>query len=337
MKIRTKLLLSSVIALLTAGNVVSVMAQSIPVRNDVPRVGQQEVIMMRHAYLEEGQYEYWQQQSEVGVWPWFERLGSRIIGDFEVIYPKGEDESPGQDEALRFARYASYKHWQSTRGAVDNPTGGSVVLAGSGGLSQASSDALRNRRTVMEGSKEAVFLMGYMAETRPIFTPGTGEAFAVTTDPGDDAPHPVALMAAEPKKPDEEIMELRYQRIKKVSFEEFHAITKNGTWPYLEKIGVRPIGQWKVAYLPTGTPVESEDYDEMYTLSRYASIEHYDAVNSGPADLGGDGPDYQAAIQARRKLVDLAIYTSNRYLRGPLFGSPPVYAKPIDAKYQLVD
>lgn len=311
-----------------------VRAQAVPVRNDVPRIGQQEVIMMRHAYLDEGQYEYWQQQSESGVWPWFERLGSRIIGDFEVVYPKGEDESPGQDEALRFARYASYEHWQSTRGALDNPTGGSIVLAGSGGLSQASTDALRNRRTVMQGSKEAVFLMGYMAETRPLFMPGTGETFETTSGGGDDLPHPVALMAAEPRQ---EIMELRYQRIKKGSFSEFHALTKNGTWPYLEKIGVRPVGQWKIAYLPTGTPVESEDYDEIYTLTRYASLQHYDVVNANPANLGGDGPDYHAAMAARSKLDELANFSSNRFLQGPLFGSPPVYARPVEAQYKLIE
>ena len=76
-------------------------AQAVPVRNDVPRVGQQEVIIMRHAYLQEGQYDYWKQESVSGVWPWFGRLGARIVGDFEVIYPQGDDESPGEDEALR--------------------------------------------------------------------------------------------------------------------------------------------------------------------------------------------------------------------------------------------
>ena len=34
-----------------------ISAQSVPVRNDVPRIGQQEIIMMRHAYLDEGGYD----------------------------------------------------------------------------------------------------------------------------------------------------------------------------------------------------------------------------------------------------------------------------------------
>ncbi|MDP6414513.1 MAG: hypothetical protein QGG54_05715, partial [Gammaproteobacteria bacterium] len=110
--------------------------QPAPVRNDVPRVGQQEVIMMRHAYLEQGRYDAWYEASSTGVWPWFERLGARILGDFEIIYPETDDATPNQDEALRFARYASYEHWQATRGpAVAGDTGGSIRLAGNGGLS----------------------------------------------------------------------------------------------------------------------------------------------------------------------------------------------------------
>ncbi|MCG8415665.1 MAG: hypothetical protein MI746_15725, partial [Pseudomonadales bacterium] len=121
----------------------------VPVRNDVPRVNQQEVIMMRHAYLDAGSYDYWYEQSRTGVWPWFERLGARILGDFEIIYPLGDDATPDQDEALRFARYASYEHWQATRGgATAGDTGGSLVLAGNGGLSDASTQGLQNRRQV---------------------------------------------------------------------------------------------------------------------------------------------------------------------------------------------
>ena len=54
-------------------------AQSdVPVRNDTLRADGREVIMMRHAYLDEGSYDYWYQQSAAGVWPWFERLGARM-------------------------------------------------------------------------------------------------------------------------------------------------------------------------------------------------------------------------------------------------------------------
>lgn len=322
--------------ILMLSNLNTVNAQAVPVRNDVPRVGQQEVIMMRHAYLEEGQYDYWKQESVNGVWPWFGRLGARIIGDFEVIYPTGDDESPGQDEALRFARYASYEHWQATRRVTtNNPTGGVIVLAGSGGLSAGNDAGLSNRGTVAQGSKEAVFLQGYMAETRPIFMPGTGETFeTITGNSTPNTPRPVALMAAQAN---DEILVLRYRRIKKGAFQELYELGRDGTWPYLEKIGVRPVGQWKIAYLPAGTSVENPDYDEVYSLSRYASLKHYEAIISGAVNLGGDGPDYQAAVRALAQIDELTLESSVRFLQGPLFDSPPVYAPPVQAEYRLVN
>jgi len=328
---------SSVLALLLLlSSVNTVNAQAVPVRNDVPRVGQQEVIMMRHAYLEEGQYDYWKQESVNGVWPWFGRLGARMIGDFEVIYPLSDDETPGQDEALRFARYASYEHWQATRRiTANNPTGGAIVLAGGGGLSDGSGAGLRNRGTVAQGSKEAVFLQGYMAETRPIFMPGTGETFETTTGgSAADSPNPVALMAAQAN---DEILALQYRRIKKGTFQEVYELSHDGLWPYLEKIGVRPVGQWKIAYLPAGTPIENIDYDEVYSLSRFASLEHYEAINASAVSLGGDGPDYDAAVRAFGLINQLTLESSVRFLKGPLFDSPPVYAPPVDAEYRIAN
>lgn len=53
------------------------------------------------------------------------------------------------------------------------------------------------------------------------------------------------------------------------TFEEYHAIARDRVWPYAEKIGVRPVGMWRVAYLPNGDAVESEEYDEVYYLARY--------------------------------------------------------------------
>ncbi len=308
-----------------------------PVRNDVPRSNQQEVIMMRHAYLDAGSYDYWYQQSVTGVWPWFERLGARILGDFEVIYPLGEDATPDQDEALRFARYASYEHWQATRGgAAAGDTGGSLMLAGNGGLSDASTQGLQNRRQVSQGSRSGVFLQGYMAETRPIYMPGLGEEFALVDannapDAASTGPRPVRLAQA---RPGEEVLGLEYRRIQKGSFEQFHSITRDRVYPYLEKIGVRPVGQWRVVYLPNSSAEESPDYDELYTLARYASIEHYQQVWSNAVALGGNGPDYEAMIAAFTELNALSLDASTEFLRGPLFGSPPQYAPGLPETYR---
>lgn len=312
-------------------------AQEVSVRNEAPRVGQREIVMMRHAYLEPGGYARWYRNSTEGVWPWFEKLGARMIGDFQVIYPVTASETPDREEALRFARYASYEHWQSTRGSgAENSgdTGGSTALAGNGPLLDGSNAALSDRREVLTGSKEAVFLEGYMARNGPIFRPGTNESFnRVDGSQGQDSSDPMPVRYGNPE-PRDEILVLEYMKIKKGTFEEVHALSRDGSWPYMEKVGVRPVGQWKIVYLPYSTPVESDDYDEVYTLTRYASLAHYQAIMNGPVSLGGDGPDYDAGFYAFMKENELILESSVRFLKGPLWGSPPLHVPTLDERYQ---
>jgi len=312
-----------------------ISAQSVPVRNDVPRIGQQEIIMMRHAYLEEGGYDYWYEQSSTKVWPWFERLGARIIGDFEIIYPEGEDATPRQDEALRFARYASYEHWQATRPATAASSGdtrGSQGLAGNGPLFDANNDGLSSRGQVSQGSRGGYFLQGYMAEDRPIYMPGLQENYSVSNSAAssNDA-IPARLAMAEPR---EEIFTLDYRRVKKGSFEEFHAIVSERIWPYAEKIGARPVGQWKVMYLPNSSAEENEEYDEVYSLMRYASFDHYLAAQENPISMGGNGPDFQQLLDAVEIVNTITFSQSTEFLAGPLWGSKPHYAPSTGENFQ---
>ena len=325
------------IVVLAAGLAQTASAQISPVRNDVPRLGQQEVIMMRHAYLDEGTYKHWYEQSSAKVWPWYERLGARIIGDFEIYYPEGSDATPDQDEAIRLARYASYEHWQSTRPITSQSvgsTGGSARLAGDGPLFDANNEGLDSRREVSQGSRGGVFLQGYMASTRPIFMPGLDERYESTNNQVTSGAIAVRLDRA---RPGDQILILEYRKIRKGSFEEFHAIYSQQLYPYLEKIGVRPVGQWRVAYFPLGDAVENTEYDEVYTLNRYASYDHYVAVRDSAISMGGNGPDYQAGMTALSDLAELTQESSMEFLRGEPFGSPPQYTPGTGEAYRQVD
>lgn len=56
-----------------------------------------------------------------------------------------------------------------------------------------------------------------------------------------DRPHPVRNDVAQSG---EEIVTLRYFKIKKGSFDEFLRVSVEGVWPYFEKLGSRVIGMW---------------------------------------------------------------------------------------------
>ena len=109
---------------------------------------------------------------------------------------------------------------------------------------------------------------------------------------------PAPLVQSAPASADE-IAVLRYFRIRKGAFDEFHKVSADKVWPYYEKAGVRIVGMWQVAYpeIPGQTKRESTGYDEVYLLTRYTSLEHWQATHAGGIDqLAGNGP-YVANLQ----------------------------------------
>src|ERR1700752_3979170 len=78
----------------------------------------------------------------------------------------------------------------------------------------------------------------------------------------------------------EEIITIRYFRIKKGSFDQFLKASQEDVWPYFDKIGARMIGMWKVfeAEGVEGQARASNDYDEVYLSTRYASLKHWKAT-----------------------------------------------------------
>ncbi len=81
-----------------------------------------------------------QRLSARGVWPYFERIGARIIGMWMVAEDEREAPSPDYDTVILLTRYESREHWQATR----NPS----MLGGEGPLWERCRDALQKRRAL---------------------------------------------------------------------------------------------------------------------------------------------------------------------------------------------
>lgn len=163
------------------------------------------------------------------------------------------------------------------------------------------------------------------AQTPAAQTPAAPKAM-VTTPAGSSGP--VRNLAAQPG---EEIVTIRYFKIKKGSFPEFLKASQTGVWPFFEKIGARIVGMWEVIPDPEGSGV-AKDYDEAYLMTRYASLEHWSATRDAAA-LGGDGPDYaamQKGLAARRALQ---LETHVTYLKGVTGPLPPVFLPPTGEKF----
>lgn len=303
-----------------------------PTRNGVAQsLGpSDEVLMLRHQRLQKGAHELYYRASLFGVWPWFERLGARMSGQWQVVYPEGGGSSDF-DEGYRLARYASFEHWRHTRGAL------SAALGGNGPNRERSNQALRTRGEYGLGSDGGYFLQGVTATTRPVFLPAVDEAYTridgSSADPGDD----VIAVRNDVERRGIETLVLRYTRIRKGVFDDIARATVAQVWPFEEKLGVRPIGQWQVVYpdAPRRTE-ESPDYDEMITLSRYASYEHYQATRPGQAVLaGGNGPDWQAWRGAREAEAERTIETTIEFLQGFTHTSPPSYQPGLPERYRM--
>lgn len=136
-------------------------------------------------------------------------------------------------------------------------------------------------------------------------------------------------------QPGEEIITIRYFKIKKGSFDQFLKASQEDVWPYFDKIGARVTGMWKVfsADGVQGQAKESPDYDEVYLSTRYASLEHWKATRD-PVSLGGNGPDWekcQRGLELRRKLT---ISTWVIFLKGAMAANAPLFMPGLAEAYE---
>jgi hypothetical protein len=138
-----------------------------------------------------------------------------------------------------------------------------------------------------------------------------------------DGPHPVRNDVAQPA---DEVVTLRYFRIKKGTFDQFLRASVEGVWPYFEKIGSRVVGMWQVIE-PDGVDEvkkTNKDYDEVWLMTRYASVEHWKATREAVL-LGGDGPDWQKCKKALDLRQSLTTSSQVVFLKGAMAPGGPYF------------
>jgi hypothetical protein len=168
-------------------------------------------------------------------------------------------------------------------------------------------------------------LAGDAAAASPPFAGGLN-------DVASDVPRPVRNEAHQPGR---EVVTLRYFKIKAGGFPEFLAASRDGVWPYFEKLGARVIGMWRVIP-PPGSQPEARGFDEVYLATRYASVEHW-AATRDTALHGGDGPDWEACERSLALRASLTVASHVVFLEGEMAPGGPYFMPGLPEKYERVE
>lgn len=139
-----------------------------PARNLSPQAGQ-EITTIRYWKIRKGAFPQFLKASQDGIWPYFEKIGARVVGMWQVVSPPGGKEaSPDYDEVYLTTRYASIEHWAATRDAA--------AMGGDGPDYAALQAALAVRQSLTIETK-VTFMQGVVGPLAPVYMPGTGETF----------------------------------------------------------------------------------------------------------------------------------------------------------------
>jgi NIPSNAP len=155
---------------------------------------------------------------------------------------------------------------------------------------------------------------------------------SVNPAPDSSKPQPVRNDVAQSGQ---EIVTLRNFHIKKGTFDQFLKASQEDVWPYFEKIGSRIIGMWQV-FDPeggTGQASAAKDYDEVYLMTRYASVAHWRATRDATL-LGGNGPDWEKCRRGLDLRQSLTISTSVVFMQGATQSNKPYFMPGLKETYE---
>ncbi len=138
--------------------------EPISVRNQVAQASNP-IVTQRYFKIKKGSFPEFLKASQEGVWPYFEKIGSRVIGMWLVTYPEatGMSEPKDYDEAILMTQYASVEHWQATRDMTS--------LGGNGPDWEKCQEAIAFRRTLTIETS-LMFLSGSTWHNPPYYMPG---------------------------------------------------------------------------------------------------------------------------------------------------------------------
>jgi len=98
------------------------------------------ITTQRTYHIKKGAFAEFHRLSARGVWPYFERIGARVVGMWLVTEDEHEAQSPDFDTVILLTRYDSREHWQATRTPA--------TLGGEGPMWERCRDALEKRRAL---------------------------------------------------------------------------------------------------------------------------------------------------------------------------------------------
>lgn len=285
--------------------------------------------MLRHYKLAKGMHRAFYEISRPAMWEVYSKIGTRIMGNWQVVYPDGPGGSAAYDESYRLARYASLEHWQDTR----DPAG----MMGTGPFADLAAKSEAARSKLVLGSAGAFYLRGRMAPDVPYYLPALKESYEVVSDSAASTPASSQPRAVRYEKPlaGHEIVVLERTLIREGSFGDFSA-SQRLLWPFLSKLGVRVLGEWLVVKpdpVHDSMAAREDGCDEVLSMARYASYQHWQAVQD-PVALGGNGRDFEAFESALKSRLGLTLRSERTFLSGYRYDNPAQFAPPIAERYQ---